>query len=55
MPMQVYITPLRSRMEIGPPPVVAKMPVIDVFFVDGGRSQISISLCPIREPVVDVS
>jgi hypothetical protein len=55
MPMQVYTTPLVSPMGTGPPPPVgARVPVIDVFYVDGGCSQISSSVTSPR-PVVDIS
>jgi hypothetical protein len=42
IPMQVYNTPLVSRIGTRPP-AGAKVPIVDIFYVDGGRSQISSS------------
>jgi hypothetical protein len=44
MPMQVYSTPLGSRMGTAtPPPTGDRVLAIDVFYVDGGCSRISSS------------
>jgi hypothetical protein len=41
--MQVYNIPLGSRMGTGPPPLGARVPAVDIFYVDGGCSWISSS------------
>jgi hypothetical protein len=53
IPMQVYNTPLVSRIGTRPP-TGAKVPIVDIFYVNGGRSQISSSSTSQGGPAVDV-